>query len=169
MKVFILNGQAESGKNYFAEYTKDISHFRSQHISTVDPIKEFLKKYGVKEKTNQSRVLMSNIKNLLDDYDDLTNKQAIEYTTDSINLDFIFIDCREPWNIDYLKNELSEIYGRNNVKTILMIRPSHNITDCEKDDFEFVSNYNYDYVFECNNLREIKICADGFMKKENLI
>ena len=46
MKVFILNGQAESGKNYFAEYTKDISHFRSQHISTVDPIKEFLEIYG---------------------------------------------------------------------------------------------------------------------------
>lgn len=168
MKVFILNGQAESGKNYFAEYTKDISHFRSQHISTVDPIKEFLEIYGVKQKTDKSRKLMSDIKNLLDEYDNLTSKEILQYLGDS-ELELVFIDCREPLNIDYLKNELSEIYGRNNVKTILMIRPSHNITDCEKDDFKFVSNYNYDYVFECNNLEEIKICADEFMKEENLI
>ena len=168
MKVFILNGQAESGKNYFAEYTKDISHFRSQHISTVDPIKEFLEIYGVKQKTDKSRKLMSDIKNLLDEYDNLTSKEILQYLGDS-ELELVFIDCREPLNIDYLKNELSEIYGRNNVKTILMIRPSHNITDCEKDDFKFVSNYKYDYVFECKNIDEIDVIADFFIESEKLI
>lgn len=168
MKRYIINGQAQSGKNSFASKIKEKIKSNLIHISTVDPIKEFLEEnYRVKEKTEEVRILISGIKNLLDDYDMLTNKEACEFC-EYTSFDIVFIDCREPKNIEDLKNRF--LADKNTeVKTILMIRPMHNISSCEKDDFEFVSNYKYDYVFECNDVDEVGVVADFFIESEKLI
>lgn len=159
-KAFILNGVAESGKDevykIFKKYFKnDYTRFIF-NISTIDSIRKFLADYGLIEKTNEWREGMSSIKNSIEKIDkNAINDLIIKTIEDKIFYvltkdKFIFIHCREPHNIEYLKKELSKFVE---TKTILVIRP--NVIgkfQCDKDDFEIISRYDYDYTFLNNDL-----------------
>ena len=158
-KPFVLNGVAESGKNYLGEIVKDYFYNKEHviHFSTIDIINQMLGRLGVnlKNKTNELRICQSTIKNTLELYDpDIINKQIIEDTI-KYNYNITFIDCREPRNI----KRIIELFAGRGVdcKSILVYRP--NVIgkyQNSKDSLVNVLNFDYDYTFENNDIKDFK-------------
>lgn len=175
-KIYIINGSAESGKNtiyeIFTKYYKKKLNYSIYNISTVDPIKSFLSKYYNLEEYEQKksnstkyRNLISNIKNLLDEFDDLTNKQVYDKIKNGCwnEENIFFIHCREIENIKKLKSMLSEF----DVKTIYVRRKEHNVSECEKDDLNIIEKFQYDYYFENDGLSDFENDVISFIKNNH--
>lgn len=174
-KIYIINGSAESGKNtvyeIFTKYYKNKSNYSIYNISTVDPIKSFLSKYYNLEEYEQKksnstkyRNLISNIKNLLDEFDDLTNKQVYDKIKNGCwnEINIFFIHCREIENIKKLKILLKEF----DVKTIYIKRKEHDVSDCEKDDVKKIEKYEYDHYFFNDDYGKFENDVIKFIEKE---
>ena len=165
MKVYIVNGMPGSGKTTFEDCCANHIHPKGCHIlSTIDCVKEIAKTCGWDgRKDDKSRKFLSDLKDLLTNYNNLPFKVISKKVGDIARDDpesAVFIDCREPNEIDKLRETF-------NAKTILIRRESvENEVWSNHADTE-VFNYNYDYIIENNgSMLDLIYAVEAFLIEE---
>ena len=184
VKVVVINGMPGSGKTTFEFICRDLCNhgmpgFENNRrlvvdiCSTVDFVKQIALECGWDgTKTPENRKFLSDLKDLLTHWNDIPYKEILERTTQlsawaSYNyLDWIlFVDCREPAEIQKLKERL-------NATTVLIRR--------EEVEFDETSNhadadvFYYDYDLTIYNNSDIIHLEDEarkfieYMKKDEV-
>lgn len=168
MKIFIVNGAPGAGKTTFEEMAETmVGENYCKHISSVDFVKEIAYECGWDgSKTDKNRKFLSDLKDLLTRW----NNVPYEKIKESIQIMrlaptkpwCIFIDCREPFEIDKLKKGLG-------AKTILIRRNEAEQKPTSNHADENVLNYTYDYEInnngdKCDLLNEV----EKFLKSEGI-
>ena len=167
-RIFIMNGQGGAGKDTavsaIMEYDKTLCNTnRIKHISMVGRAKEIAKLAGwTGAKDLKGRKFLSDLKTLLDSYNDcsfnyisyLINAPTYFNGERTMPTPYIFVDAREPDDIDRLKENF-------NCTTILIKRGPAIEFNNDADDNVF--NYQYDIVIENNGtLEEFKESVIAF-------
>lgn len=157
--LIILNGGPTSGKDTFVELCKK-TPFTIIHRSSVEPIKEIAYKLGWDgEKNPKIRKFLSDLKDLCTETFD-TSFKYIEGQLDTAsyaNVDFLFVDCREPNEIDRFVKEIGAITvyidGSKRINEKISNHADANVLD-----------YHYDYYIDNNgNLSDLEDAAQLFM------
>ena len=189
-QVFIINGSGGVGKDTFVRqvinnsYTPvvdDISykvlgyikHSEIENYSSVSKVKEIAKVIGWDgSKTERDRKLLSDLKLLTTEYNDMPLNDMKDFAERFLNGDrttstknelifrrMLFLHIREPEEIE----KAVKAFEKYNVKTILVKRDSvKHITSNMAD--ENVYNYNYDIIIENNStLEDLDKKAKQFM------
>lgn len=159
-KIICVNGPPESGKSTFEKMCQKILTPKYCQVrSTVDEIKRIATECGWNgEKTPEARKFLSDLKDLLTNFNDMPFRDIVEYATAfETNLIFseseqnphiLFVDVREPPEIQRFKDELG-------AESLLIWRPGHEsgeiLNHADKDVFDFT----YDY----------EICNDGSLEQ----
>lgn len=171
MKVFVINGAPTSGKSSFVQFCLDELNSWGNEVSTVDFVKKLAKECGWNgEKTPKNRKFLSDLKDLLTEWDDVPYKRVMlekrlwTYSFDQFEIPtddcFFFIHCREP-------KEIQKFVDRIGAKTILVRRESVEQQEQSNHADEEVFNYTYDIVIENNgDLKDLKSKAHKFLKEE---
>ena len=170
IKVVIVNGMPESGKTTFEihcreaiknlpmGYVEDGCWIYSEIISTVDFVKKIALECGWDgTKSLKNRKFLSDLKDLLTEWADVPSKKIIDKVNSTLFSTVFFIDCREPKEIQKLKDAL-------NAMTVLVRRPEveNNKTSNHADANVF--DYNYDYViWNDGNIEQLQNKADEFV------
>lgn len=143
-KIYVTNGSAQNGKDSFAEFLgKYISVYK---YSSIDLVKDMLEFAGVPKepKTEEYRLLCSDLKDRLTKYDDIPFKDITSIVTDfknnKIETEVLLIDIREP-------EEIARAVETFGAETILI--RNHNVRKIESNHADRdVENYKYDYIIE---------------------
>lgn len=168
MSVFIVNGAPGVGKSTFEEYVREILGKENCSIfSTVDIVKDIARQVGWDEtKTPKNRKFLSDLKDLLTEWNDIPFRTTI--TSVALALDIaggrhvVFIDCREPKEIDKLKKYYS-------CKTILIKRNKKEKEEILNHADAEVENYKYDLIIDNNGSKADLIdTVVEFIKGEKL-
>lgn len=153
MKIIVINGAPQAGKDAFVDVLKSKSYVKDYFIynySTIDRIKTIAEQCGWDgKKDEKGRQLLSDLKDAFSNYNDLPYKDIIykinhkiirfnKYEVPTKNLVF-FVHCREPKEIRKFRNNL-------NAKTFLIRRPS-NTKEYHNHADRFVYNFKYDYTY----------------------
>lgn len=159
--VVVLNSKGGAGKDTFFGYCKEILGSCTEHISTVDCVKEVAESLGWDgTKTMENRRRLSMLKDMMTVWGDIpfedvsTQISDIKHAWMDRGEDFgiIFVDCREPREIARLVREFG-------AKTLLITRNNLPATYGNHADDE-VFDYIYDYVVENNgSLTELRDSA----------
>ena len=163
MKVFVINGYPESGKDQFVEFCGEVEPVCN--IVTSTPAKKALELLGWdgEEKTPAVRkalyYLMRMSEELFDGIyravEDCLSKIAVGedmFATDIV----VFIHSREPYNI----YRYVEVFG---AKTVLVTRPGDKATNNPSD--ENVTCWEYDYyIANDGTLYDLREKAVKFME-----
>lgn len=143
-KIYVTNGSAQNGKDSFAEILgKYISVFK---YSSIDLVKDMLEFAGAPKepKTEEYRLLCSDLKDRLTKYDDIPFKDITSVVTDfknnQIDTEVLFIDIREP-------EEISRAVETFGAETILIRNPGVRKIVSNHADAN-VERYKYDYIIE---------------------
>ena len=125
-------------------------------FSTIDPIKQLLKEVGWDgEKTPKARKALSDIKKILTEFNNypftISLKIAKTFASSLENLGIgyteneatIFIDCREPSEIEKFKQA--------GARTILITRPNMDLNHREYSNETDIHVNDYDYDITINN------------------
>lgn len=168
MKVIIINGFPESGKDTFIKLCKRHYEF-CVNYSSVEFIKEFALKCGWDgEKTPKDRAFLSDLKKLLIEWRDapyeLTAKKIRalytqeKYMIDSVEFLF-FVHCREP-------EEIKKFVERLGAKALIIRKPDvENIEQSNSSDAD-IFNYTYDYtIYNDGTKEELEEKAIEFLKE----
>jgi tRNA uridine 5-carbamoylmethylation protein Kti12 len=181
IKVVIVNGFPGVGKSKFERmcaeccgvFGREVGFTPDRNLfvditSTVDFVKEVAFTCGWDgTKTLENRKFLSDLKTLLTEWNDVPNTlienhiKTLPSTYDWI----VFVDCREPAEIQKLKE-------RFNATTILIRRPQ--VESYEVSNNSDAKVFDYDYDLEITNeygLEELKMLAEHFieyMKKEEV-
>lgn len=185
VKVVVINGRPGCGKTTFEEMCQQLckanltTGFRKDRIiqvaitSTVDFVKEIALKCGWNgEKTFENRRFLSDLKDLLTRWDDVPYKKILEKVKqlDSWarydSLDWIlFVDCREPAEIQKLKERL-------NATTVLIRREEVENNEVSNHADSDVFYYDYDLtIYNNSDIIHLENEARKFieyMKKEEV-
>lgn len=169
MKVVIINGSAQSGKDQFVKYCEKANKGKVLNTSMVEGVKNlaFIAGWdGVK--TPESRKFLSDLKDLLDGYNDFSMQNVIERVNswkvlldnpDDLKDYIVFIMAREPHDIEDLVAyfDASTLLIRRTVAE--SVKPS-NHADAD------VFKYKYDYEIDNNGtLEELEAKAAEFVKE----
>lgn len=143
-KIYITNGSGTNGKDTFAKLiAKYISTYK---YSSINLVKDMLEVAGIKEgeKTEEYRLLCSDLKDRLTIYDDIPFKDIASIVTDfksnKIETEVLLIDIREP-------DEIARAVETFGAKTVLVRNPNVRKIDSNHADRD-VENYNYDFIIE---------------------
>lgn len=148
-QVVIINGNGGVGKDTFIDVLKRITLYGEVKIwnhSSIDKIKEIAKMIGWNGvKDEKSRKLLSDLKVLCDDYNNMTfedmKKKVLEFNNSDASL--LFLHIREPHNIEVAKKAFDAL-------TVLVVRDSvQKITSNASD--EHVADYEYDFIVDNNS------------------
>lgn len=168
MNIIVINGHPKSGKSQFVEYCLEEIDTLGREVSTID----FVKKIAIESgwngwKTPKDRKFLSDLKDLLTEWNDVPFKKIVEELDDFyLSLDlfdmneeeaFFFIHCREPEEIQKIKERLG-------AKTLLMWRDQ--VIDEEQSNHadSLVLDYNYDYIIHNNErLQDLRGKAISFI------
>lgn len=156
--VIIINGRGGSGKSTFI---KLCSEFNSNVIetSTVDIVKKIaLEICWDGQKDERGRRFLSDLKDALERYNDLPN-QYVEHLIASYPDMIVFVNAREPHNIQYYKDKYKAI-------TVLVKRPetAGKVYNNHADDG--VDNFDYDVVIENDgDIEKLRSIAKEFVEK----
>lgn len=162
LKIYVLNGSGGCGKDTFVDLCMECADAIIWHISTITPIKEAAELLGWQgKKDEKSRKFLSDLKDLCTKAFD-TSYNYIEnqiYRAEQWGIDYIFIDCREP-------KEIERICKTFNAKSIYIDASKRNpIITSNHADAE-VMNYNYDFYIDNNDtLKELKEKAKEFIER----
>lgn len=155
-KIIIINGSGGCGKSTFVKLCNEIDS-RVVELSTIDDIKtqSIKAKWWNGIKDDKGRELLSNLKDILTQYDNIPFKKVVE-EVNSLNNKIIFINSREPEEIHKFKQELNAI-------TLLIKNPNvPKITTNHAD--ANVECYNYDYtIVNDGNLDDLKSKGKVFL------
>lgn len=175
IKVVVVNGRPESGKTTFEKKCTELVNASSTFwfdenkrmvvdvISTVDFVKQIARECGWDGvKTPENRKFLSDLKDLLTQWNDVPYQKIvdhIEYMNEfGRQYDWIlFVDCREPAEIQKLKERL-------NATTVLVRRlgDETNVTSNHADADVF--NYEYDYIIKnYGDLSDLVVECVGFL------
>lgn len=164
MKIYIINGAPCSGKTTFELFIKDLLGEENCFIlSTVDFVKEIARFCGWNgEKTDRDRKFLSDLKDTLTQWNNLPNKKILENIMD-ISLRapnaVVFIDCREPDEIEYLCTTLG-------VESVLIRRANAEQARTSNHADAEVLEYPYDYIIENNgDIKKFEESAITFVKQ----
>ena len=160
VKVVIVNGKPGVGKSEFERQcaaqcnlfhrTTGFSLGRDLWIdvtSTVDFVKEIATECGWDgTKTLENRKFLSDLKDLLTQWNNVPYNMIVNRANRlPNNMDWImFVDCREPAEIQKLKEGL-------NATTLLIRRPGDEETETSNHADAGVFNYEYDLTIENNS------------------
>lgn len=158
MKIIIINGSAESGKDQFVEYFKKNYKNKCFNLSTIDKVKKItMKNFGWNgEKTEESRKFLSDVKKLWSDFnngpfEDMI-KQIEKYQSKLGNKErknaIYFIHCREPLEIQKFVDKYEKKCVTVLIKRIDIIVPNN---DSDKN----VEDFNYTYTIDNNDSKKI--------------
>lgn len=174
MHIYIVNGAPGSGKTTFEQDVQMMIKEDVYILSTVDTIKKAAQVLGWNNtKTPENRKFLSDLKKLWIEWDDGVFKDIkrrlsviekhYEVYDISPNRAIVFIDSREPAEIDRLKRELG-------ARTILIERPSgaddaRILNSSDRD----VNNYTYDIkIINSRDLDYMHELAKKFIEVEKL-
>lgn len=185
VKVVIVNGMPGCGKTTFQELCNKICNpyrknfgFEKEHIlavdskSTVKFVKDIAMRCGWDgTKTLENRKFLSDLKALLTEWNDVPYKKIKEWVNCRLLgsnefVDWIlFVDCREPAEIQKLKEGL-------NATTLLIRRESVESNETSNASDANVFDYNYDLtIWNNSDIIELENQARKFieyMKKEEV-
>lgn len=189
VKVVVINGMPGCGKTTFEQMCSDICDpfavDSAKHISgftegrvlgvdicsTVDFVKVVARHCGWDgTKDLKNRKFLSDLKDLLTEWDDVPFKRiqirANVRAKSGADIDWIlFVDCREPVEIQKLKERL-------NATTVLIRRPQIENNETSNHADSEVFNYKYDLeIWNESGLDDLKKLAESFieyMKKEEV-
>lgn len=160
-EVVVLNSKGGAGKDTFFGFCESILGDCAAHISTVDLVKEVAESIGWDgTKTLENRRRLSMLKDIMTAWGDgpfkdvcsMINQIKYEWMNGGEEFGIIFIDCREPHEIERLVKELG-------AKTLLITRDNLPATYGNHADDE-VFDYTYDYIVENNgSLTELRDSA----------
>lgn len=149
-----------------------IDNIITNNISTIDCVKNIAKMFNWNgEKSEKDRKMLSDLKDLMTVYNDYPFKRITAQITDWLRYDktrpndmydhsFLFVHCREPKEIDRIKNQFP-----NDTFTLLVQNPKVAKVTGNHADRE-VENYNYDFtVVNDSDLRALRKVAIDFYKK----
>ena len=138
------------------DYCKKYIGLTCMTFSTIDPIKQLLKEVGWDgEKTPKARKALSDIKKILTEFNNypftISLKIAKTFASSLENLGIgytedeatIFIDCREPSEIEKFKQA--------GARTILITRPNMDLNHQEYSNESDIHVNDYDYDITINN------------------
>ena len=172
MKIYILNGKAGSGKTTFFKLIKEKCRNYVYNYSTVDLVKKVAYGCGWNgSKTPENRKFLSDLKDLLIEWDDVPYKDCLKEIkritslADIYDMEHddwaIFIDCREP-------KEIQKFVDRLGAKTIFIDRKIEDYNASNHADAE-VENFDYDVVINNNGtLEDLAAVAMNFIKTEGI-
>lgn len=172
MKIYILNGKAGSGKTTFFKLIEEKCRNYVYNYSTVDLVKKVA--YGCGwdgSKTPENRKFLSDLKDLLTEWDDVPYKDCLKEIkritslADIYDIEHddwaIFIDCREP-------KEIQKFVDRLGAKTIFIDRKIEDYNASNHADAN-VENFEYDIVINNNGtLEDLAAVAMNFIKTEGI-
>lgn len=147
--IYIINGSPSSGKDTFVNFVSEFT--KTKNYSSIDCVKHIATLVGWDgQKTNRDRKFLSDLKQLLVNYNDYPCKESVasvDKFLHNYNDKFMFIHVREPEEIDKLKNSIKNELNFNNVKTVLVKRYDKfmeigNVSD------DNVENYHYDIIID---------------------
>jgi dephospho-CoA kinase len=177
VKVVVVNGRPGCGKTTFEQICRNFCttnsvHFQEERItqvvitSTVDFVKKIAANCGWDgTKTPENRKFLSDLKALLTNWNDLPCK---EIQTQAHRLDkwgcyknydwILFVDCREPEEIQKLKERL-------NATTVLIRRPDVEENETSNRSDAEVFNYDYDLtIFNNSDIINLENEAKKFIE-----
>lgn len=170
MKIIVINGMPQSGKSTFVNFCLDELTCWGKEVSTVDFVKKIAEESGWdKTKTGKNRKFLSDLKDLLTEWDDVPYKKVIEekkiweFSFNQFNIStencFFFIHCREP-------QEIQKFVDKDGAKTLLIRRASVEEKEQSNHADSEVFNFKYDYEIENNgDLKELRDKARNFLKE----
>ena len=172
MKVVIINGKGGCGKDTFVTMCKDVLGAECVYnVSTVDFVKSIAYKCGWDGvKDGKNRKFLSDLKDLLTEWNDVPFKKIqsrINVRAKSFAaVDWVvFVDCREPAEIQKLKERL-------NATTVLIRRKSVENNETSNHADAEVFEYNYDLtIYNNSDIIHLEDKARKFieyMKKEEV-
>lgn len=174
MNIFIVNGAPGSGKTTFEVYVKrEAIHWNClvEMYSTIDFVKDIAHKCGWDgTKTPKNRKFLSDLKDLLTEWNDVPFKKTIdavediEYHWEQYDIfreqNIIFIDCREPAEIKRLCETL-------NAKSVLIRRAANENIEASNHADREILNYDYDIIIDNNgSLDDLHDRAVEFIEKD---
>lgn len=159
--VIVINGQGQSGKDTVCGFVAE--EYKARSISEITPIKELAKIAGWNgEKDDRSRKMLSDLKMLFVEYNDLPFNYAIKEIKKFLNSDdeILFIHIRECEEIEKIvKNSPVKTY------TLLMKRTDEaykqRVFGNASDDGVYDYNYDFSYVGNNKTKADLKV---SFMK-----
>ena len=182
VKVVVVNGRPERGKTTFEKKCAGLVSASSTFwfdenkrmmvdvISTVDFVKQIAKECGWNGvKTPENRKFLSDLKDLLTRWNDIPYQKIvdhIEYMNEfGRQYDWIlFVDCREPEEIQKLKERL-------NATTVLVRRLGDETGEASNHADANVFNYEYEYTIKnYGDISDLVVECVGFldyMKERN--
>lgn len=147
--IIVINGAPTTGKDTFVQYCQNLMpKGYVMGYSTVDFVKAIALECGWDGiKTPKNRKFLSDLKDLLTEWDDVPFKRTIMAANSHINAlndtakqySVTFIHCREP-------KEIQKIVDRTAAVSVLIRRPTVENNDQSNHADANVLNYNYDYV-----------------------
>lgn len=181
IKVVVCNGKPGVGKSEFQRlcaqqcglFGKEVGFTPDKNlyvdiISTVDFVKEIAYACGWDgSKTLENRKFLSDLKSLLTEWNDVPNaiiEKHVQSLPDSFDW-IVFVDCREPVEIQKLKERL-------NATTILIRRESVENSETSNDSDAKVFECDYDLtIYNNSDIIHLEDKARKFieyMKKEEV-
>lgn len=177
VKVVVVNGRPGCGKTTFEQICRNFCATNSVHFqgerttlvvitSTVDFVKKIAVSCGWDgTKTPENRKFLSDLKALLTSWNDLPYK---EIQTEAHRLDkwgcyknydwILFVDCREPEEIQKLKERL-------NATTVLIRRPDVEENETSNRSDAEVFSYDYDLtIFNNSDIINLENEAKKFIE-----
>lgn len=159
-KVIVINGMGGVGKSTFISLCHEIDP-RVIETSTVDFVKQVALQAGWDGvKDTEGRRLLSDLKDALEKYHDIPNQKVDEFIHSHPN-NIIFVNAREPHNIQYYKekyNAITILVTNPNVKQVQGNHADENVYDYEYYDF---------IIHNENGITELKNKANIFMDYVN--
>jgi len=172
--IYIVNGAPGAGKTTFeTNVQKCMSNSFCYILSTVDFVKEIAKKCGWNgEKDLKNRKFLSDLKDLLTNWNNVPFNKIVQqvksiedewkYYDIDLNTTAIFIDCREP-------EEIQKLCVALNAKSLLITRADAENNSTSNHADQDVLNYNYDIIIQNNgDLREFAYAAIDFIDEQGL-
>ena len=170
IQYIIVGGFPRSGKSTFVSYCKEIiGENYTLDISTVDLVKHLAALAGWDgTKTPRNRKFLSDLKQLLIEWDDVPYKDVIRTAQNArTDLDaygvnhtlYVFVQCREP-------EEIQKFVDRVGAHTIFISRKDHETPTNESD----IATHRYNYeatIFNDGDLDQLKLCAQAYVKSLN--
>lgn len=167
VKVVIVNGFPMTGKSSFEKECVRILHREHKGIgiirSSVDFVKEVAKFCGWDgEKTPKNRKFLSDLKALLTEWRDVPFHRIIEEAmilSEEKQKYVMFVDCREPKEIEKLKNRLGAY-------TVLIRRPAVESNENSNSSDANVLDYDYDLtIWNELGIEELAMMAECFVNE----
>ena len=151
MKVIIINGSAQTGKDQFANFFNKHYDYKSVNWSTIDKVKKISKRnFGWNgKKTDEARRFLSEMKRIWSEFnngpfEDMVQKIS-KYNSNLPKSErqniVYFIHCREPHEIQKFVDK----YG-NKCLTVLLNREDREVPNNDSD--KNVANYEYDFYID---------------------